>query len=127
MLGGEESGHTVFLDYQTTGDGLLTALKLLEIMQIENKPLSELKSIMTIFPQVLINVDVKHKPPLESLPAITAAIRQTEKDLAGKGRVLVRYSGTQPQCRVMVESQNTEDTRFFCDKIAKVIKEVIGS
>ena len=127
VLGGEESGHTVFLEHQTTGDGLLTALKLLEIMQIENKPLSELKSIMSIFPQVLINVDVKHKPPLESLPAVTAAIRQTEEDLAGKGRVLVRYSGTQPQCRVMVESLNTEDTSFFCDKIAKVIKEVIGS
>ena len=127
VLGGEESGHTVFLDYQTTGDGLLTALKLLEIMQIENKPLSELKSIMSIFPQVLINVDVKHKPPLESLPAVTAAIRQTEEDLSGKGRVLVRYSGTQPQCRVMVESLNTEDTRFFCDKIAKVVKKVIGN
>jgi phosphoglucosamine mutase len=127
VLGGEESGHTVFLDHQTTGDGLLTALKLLEIMQIENKPLSELKSIMTVFPQVLINVDVKSKPPLESLPDIMAVIKNVEKDLDGKGRVLVRYSGTQPQCRVMVESLNTEDTRFFCDKIARVIKEIIGS
>jgi len=126
-IGGEESGHTVFLDHQTTGDGMLTALKLLEVMETENKPLSELKKIMTVFPQVLINVDVKSKPPLESLPAVSAAIRQAEKDLAGKGRVLVRYSGTQPQCRVMVESLNTEDTRFFCSKIAEVIKEIIGS
>ena len=126
VLGGEESGHTVFLDHQTTGDGMLTALKLLELMETENKPLSELKKVMTVFPQVLINVDVKSKPPLESLLAVTVAIRQAEEDLAGKGRVLVRYSGTQPQCRVMVESLNAEDTNFFCDKIAKVIKEIIG-
>jgi phosphoglucosamine mutase len=96
-------------------------------METENKPLSELKKVMKVFPQVLINVDVKSKPPLESLPAVSAAIRQAEKDLAGKGRVLVRYSGTQPQCRVMVESLNSEDTRFFCDKIAKVVKKIIGS
>jgi phosphoglucosamine mutase len=126
-IGGEESGHTVFLDHQTTGDGMLTALKLLEVMETENKPLSELKKVMKVFPQVLINVDVKSKPPLESLPAVSATIRQAEKDLAGKGRVLVRYSGTQPQCRVMVESLIIEDTRFFCSKIAEVIKEVIGS
>lgn len=127
VIGGEESGHTVFLDHQTTGDGMLTALKLLEIMSIENKPLSELKKVMTVFPQVLINVDVKSKPPLESLSEVMATIRQVEKELTGKGRVLVRYSGTQSQCRVMVESLNIEDTRFFCDKIAKVIDEVIGS
>ena len=127
VIGGEESGHTVFLDHQTTGDGMLTAIKLIEIMSIEKKPLSELKKIMNVFPQVLINVDVKSKPPLETMPEVKAAIRQVEKELTGKGRVLVRYSGTQPQCRVMVESLNPEDTRFFCDKIAKVVKEAVGS
>jgi phosphoglucosamine mutase len=127
VIGGEESGHTVFLDHQTTGDGILTAIKLLEIMSIEKKPLSELKKVMTVFPQVLINVDVKSKPRLETIPEVEAAIRQVEKELTGKGRVLVRYSGTQPQCRVMVESLNSEDTRFFCDKIAKVVKKIIGS
>jgi phosphoglucosamine mutase len=127
IIGGEESGHTVFLDHQTTGDGMLTALKLLEIMSIEKKPLSKLKKVMTVFPQVLINVDVKSKPPLETIPEVKAAIRKVEKELNGKGRVLVRYSGTQPQCRVMVESLNTENTRFFCDKLAKVVKEAIGS
>jgi phosphoglucosamine mutase len=76
---------------------------------------------------VLINVDVKSKPSLKTLPEVKAAIRQVEKELTGKGRVLVRYSGTQPQCRVMVESLNIEDTRFFCDKIAKVVKKVIGN
>ena len=74
VLGGEESGHTVFLEDQTTGDGMLTALKLLEVMAIKNKPLYELKKVMTVFPQVLINVDVKSKPPLDSLPNVLAAI-----------------------------------------------------
>jgi len=127
VIGGEESGHTVFLDHQTTGDGMLTALKLLEITSIAKKPLSKLKNVMTVFPQVLINVDVKSKPPLETIPEVKAAIRQVENELTGKGRVLVRYSGTQPQCRVMVESLNTADTHYFCGKIAKVIKETIGS
>ena len=126
VLGGEESGHTVFIEHQTTGDGMLTALKLLEVMAMESKPLSELKKVMTVFPQVLINVDVKSKPPLKTIPEVKAAIRQVEKELTGKGRVLVRYSGTQPQCRVMVESLDAEDTTFFCDKIARVIKEIIG-
>lgn len=127
VLGGEESGHTVFMEHQTTGDGMLTALKLLEVMAMVSKPLSKLKKVMTVFPQVLINVDVKRKPPLETIPEVKAAIRQVEKELNGKGRVLVRYSGTQPQCRVMVEGLNPEDTSFFCDNIAKVVKEIIGS
>lgn len=127
VLGGEDSGHTVFLDHQTTGDGMLTALKLLEVIQSESRPLSELKKVMTVFPQVLINVDVKTKPPLESLSDVTAAIRQVEKDLAGKGRVLVRYSGTQPQCRVMVEGPNAEETNLLCNKIAEAVKNLIGS
>jgi phosphoglucosamine mutase len=108
VIGGEESGHTVFLDHQTTGDGMLTALKLLEVMAAENNPLSELKKVMNVFPQVLINVDVKSKLPLITFPEVKAAIRQVEKEFNGKGRVLVRYSGTQRQCRVMVESLNTE-------------------
>ena len=106
---------------------MLTALMLFEVMVTESKPLSELKKVMKVFPQVLINVDFKGKPPLEALPEVMAAIRRVDKDLTGKGRVLVRYSGTQPQCRVMVESLNTEDTNYFCDKIAKVVKQAIGS
>ena len=126
VLGGEESGHTVFLEHQTTGDGMLTALKLLEVMANENKPLSNLKKVMTVFPQVLISVDVKSKPPLESLPDVMAAIRKVEQDIDGKGRVLVRYSGTQPQCRVMVEGPTEAGTRRYCERIAKVIRESIG-
>jgi len=127
VLGGEESGHTVFLDYQTTGDGMLTALKLLEILATENKPLSELTKVMTVFPQVLINVDVSIKPPLESEPQIEAVIRDVEGDLKGKGRVLVRYSGTQSQCRVMVEGPTETETHRHCERIAKVIRKTIGS
>lgn len=126
VLGGEESGHTVFLNHQTTGDGMLTALKLIEVMITENKPLSELKTIMTVFPQVLINVEVKSKPELKMLPEITAVIETVEKNLSGKGRVLVRYSGTQPQCRVMVEGSTEGETRRFCQEIADVIKDKIG-
>jgi phosphoglucosamine mutase len=126
VLGGEESGHTVFLNHQTTGDGLLSALTLLQIMVSEKRPLSDLKSVMTIFPQVLINVDVMQKPPLDELPDVQAVIRQVEKELAGKGRVLVRYSGTQPQCRIMVEGPNADDTQKYSNKIAQVIKTNIG-
>ena len=125
VLGGEESGHTVFLDHQTTGDGMLTALKLLELMETENKPLSELKKVMTVFPQVLINVDVKSKPPLKTIPEVKAAIRQVEKELTGKGRVLVRYSGTQPQCRVMVEGRSLKKVKLYSQQIADAIKTSI--
>jgi phosphoglucosamine mutase len=105
-IGGEESGHTIFSDYQTTGDGILTALMLIESMKWASKPLSELGKIMTIFPQVLINVEVTRKLDIESIPKIKDAIRSIETTLGKKGRVLVRYSGTQPLCRIMVEGEN---------------------
>ncbi len=126
VLGGEDSGHTVFLDHQTTGDGLLTGLKLLEVMVAEQKPLSELQGVMTVFPQVLINVDVASKPDLESIAEIQSAIADAEKRLKGKGRVLVRYSGTQPQCRVMVEGPTEDVTRTLCRQIADVIGGKLG-
>lgn len=127
VLGGEDSGHMVFLDHQTTGDGMLTALKLIEVMLSENKPLSELKSVMAVFPQVLINVEVKSKPPLETLPEIMDAIDAVEEKLKGQGRVLVRYSGTQPQCRVMVEGPTEGETRRYCRQIADVVEAKIGA
>ena len=126
VLGGEDSGHIVFLNRQTTGDGILTALKLLEIMVSKNKPLSVLKSVMTVFPQVLMNVDVTDKPPLDKIPEVKAVIQAVENELAGKGRVLVRYSGTQPQCRVMVEGPSIEITTGYCRQIAAVIETSIG-
>jgi phosphoglucosamine mutase len=126
VLGGEDSGHMIFLDHQITGDGILTALKLLEALKDESKPLSELSKIMDLFPQVLINVEVKNKPDISSVPQITEAIKAAEKNLAGKGRVLVRYSGTQPLCRVMVEGPTRKTTEKYCQEIADKVKEQIG-
>ena len=126
VLGGEDSGHMIFLDHQTTGDGILTALKLIEAIKDESKPLSELVKIMNVFPQVLINVEVKNKPDILSVSQITETIKAVEKNLAGKGRVLVRYSGTQPLCRVMVEGPTLKITGRYCREIADKVKEQIG-
>lgn len=126
VLGGEDSGHMIFLDHQTTGDGILTALKLIEALKNDSKPLSEHIKIMNVFPQVLINVEVKNKPDISSDPQITEAIKAVEKNLEGKGRVLVRYSGTQPLCRVMIEGPTRKITEKYCQEIADKIKEQIG-
>lgn len=126
VLGGENSGHTIFLDHQTTGDGLLTALKLIQAMMAADRPMSEVKKIMTLYPQALINVDVTDKPGLDTIPGLEPLIRQIEKDLKGEGRVLVRYSGTQPQCRVMVEGPGDDVTQRYCQEIAEIINKNIG-
>ena len=126
VLGGEDSGHMVFLDHHTTGDGILTALRLIEIMQAESKPLSELRKIMTVFPQVLINVEVDHKPDIENVSEIKDAISWVEHRLGNEGRVLVRYSGTEPLCRVMVEGPEMDKTRSYCQELADKIKKNIG-
>jgi len=126
VLGGEDSGHMIFLDHHTTGDGILTALRLIEIMQTESKPLSELRKIMTVFPQVLMNVEVSHKPDVESIPEIKDAIASVESRLANEGRVLVRYSGTEPLCRVMVEGPSIDKTTIYCQELADVVKKNIG-
>ncbi len=127
VLGGEDSGHMIFADYHTTGDGMLTALKLIEAMQSENKPLSEICTIMTVYPQVLINIAVDTKPAIETVPQIIEAIRSVEAELGGKGRVLVRYSGTQPLCRVMVEGPDETGTRRYCQQRSDIIKNSIGA
>ena len=126
MIGGEDSGHMIFADYHTTGDGSLTGLKLIEAVQAENKPLSELSKMMSPFPQVLINVDVHSKPNIESVPEIVDAIRSVESELGDRGRVLVRYSGTQPICRIMVEGPSQGDTRRYCQQISDIIVKNIG-
>jgi phosphoglucosamine mutase len=126
VLGGEDSGHVIFADYHTTGDGMLTALKLMEALLTENKPLSEMRTVMTVYPQVLMNVAVETKPVIESVPKIMAAIRSVEAELKEKGRVVVRYSGTQPLCRVMVEGPDEADTRRYCHQLSDIIKNIIG-
>ena len=126
VLGGEDSGHMIFFDRHTTGDGMLSALKLIEAMLSEKKPLSELSSTMTVYPQILTNVAVNAKPDIETIPQIMDAIRSVESKLGEKGRVLVRYSGTQPLCRVMVEGIDETETRNYCHQIADIIKNSIG-
>ena len=116
----------IFLDHHTTGDGMLTALRLLESIQATSKSLNELRKIMRIFPQVLINIPVKSKPDIESIPQIRDAIESVANSLNGKGRVLVRYSGTQPKCRIMVEGPTEHDTRRYCQQIADIVQEKLG-
>jgi phosphoglucosamine mutase len=126
VLGGEESGHVIFLDRHTTGDGILTAMQLLAAMLKTGKPLSELARLMDVFPQKLINVDVKSKPDIESVPKIVEAIEQVEAELKDEGRVLVRYSGTQNMCRVMVEGPTREVTDKYAAQLAEIVKTAIG-
>jgi len=123
IIGGEDSGHLLFLQHHTTGDGIITALQLLTAMKREGKPLSKLAKIMTVFPQDLINIDVKTRPDLAAVPEIVKAIKEAEKALGNRGRVLVRYSGTQNMCRVMVEGPTHEETKKHCRRIAEVVKK----
>jgi len=126
VIGGEESGHLIFLDHHTTGDGILTALQLIAAMLQEHKPLSELASQMEIFPQKLINVPVKSKPDIATVPQIVEAIKHAERELGDEGRVLVRYSGTQNACRVMVEGPTDDVTKKYCEQIAEAVKAALG-
>lgn len=126
LLGGEDSGHIIFRDSHTTGDGILAALHLIDAIQSAGLPLSRLSGMMTVFPQELINVPVSRKPPLESVPEITAIINQVENSLGDSGRVLVRYSGTENKCRVMVEGPTKEQTERYCCQIADVVRGALG-
>ncbi len=126
VLGGEDSGHMIFLNDHTTGDGILTALKLVQAILDENTPLSDMAKWVTVFPQVLINVEVKEKSEINTIPEIVKVIRSVEDKLGGQGRVLVRYSGTQPLCRVMVEGPTNDETRKYCEEIVNVVGETIG-
>ncbi len=126
VLGGEESGHIIFLDQHTTGDGIISALQLLAVMRRSGRTLSELAGVMKLSPQKLINVDVKDKPPLEEVAGIQQAIRAAESELKDKGRVLVRYSGTQAMCRVMVEGPSEEVVSRLCEAIAAAVRKALG-
>ena len=126
VLGGEDSGHMIFLDHHTTGDGILTALQLLSAIIRAGKPLSELAAQMDVYPQKLINVDVSRKPDLATVPEVAEVIRQVESQLQDEGRVLVRYSGTQNMCRVMVEGPSVELTERYCTLIADELRKALG-
>lgn len=126
VLGGEASGHVIFLNHHTTGDGIISALQLLAALQASGKPLSALRKIMTLAPQKMINISVSRKPPLEEVREVQDAIKAAEDKLGDQGRVLVRYSGTQSMCRVMVEGPTEEVTLQLTESIAAVVKRCIG-
>jgi len=126
VIGGEDSGHVIFLNHHTTGDGILTAMQLIAAMLKEGKPLSELAAMMDVYPQELINVNVARKPDISTVPEVVEAISQVEAELGDQGRVLVRYSGTQNMCRVMVEGPGDEVTKKYCKQIADVVRTALG-
>ena len=125
-VGGEQSGHMIFRDYSSTGDGIVAALQILRIMVETGKPLSDLKKCLSKYPQAQRNLRVKHKMPLEELPEVLKLIKETEDDLDGKGRVLLRYSGTEPKIRLLIEGRDSEKINTQADRIAELIHSQIG-
>jgi phosphoglucosamine mutase len=126
-LGGEQSGHVIFLDHARTGDGLLTALMLLQAVRAAGQPLSALAARVEKCPQVLLNVRVRARPPLDEVPGVAAALARWQTKLDGRARVLVRYSGTEPLARVMVEGDDPAVIETAAREIAAAIHEEIGA
>ncbi len=126
-LGGEQSGHIIFLDHITTGDGMLSALQLANIIQVTNKPLSELAGEMKKYPQSLVNVKVTDKTKVDSNESIQGTIQQVESDMNGEGRILVRPSGTEPLVRVMAEAPTKELCDEYVDRVVKKVEEELGA
>lgn len=126
VLGGEQSGHILFLDRSTTGDGLLTALLVLDILHRSGETLSQLTRELKVFPQVIVNVRVREKRPMESLPDVVAAIHDADMELHGNGRVVVRYSGTEALARVMIEAESEQTMQRHANRIADAIRAELG-
>jgi phosphoglucosamine mutase len=125
-LGGEQSGHVIFREYATTGDGMLTALRLFEVARQAGAGLDELTADLKVYPQKLVNVRVKEKKALTEIPAVAHEIQRVEETFGGGGRVLVRFSGTEPLARVMVEGPDQEQVDRFSEQIARVIQKEMG-
>lgn len=125
-LGGEQSGHIVFLDFNTTGDGILTGVQLLNVMKQTGKKLSELADEVMLYPQLLVNIKVKDKNNAMTIPAIKSIVEEVEKEMNGEGRILVRPSGTEPLLRIMAEAPSDQLCQYYVDKIATVVKKEIG-
>jgi len=126
-VGGEQSGHMIFRDFSTTGDGIVCALQILRIMKTTGKPLSELKRCLTKYPQAQRNLRVKEKPPLADLTDVMKLVGETEQELSGKGRVLLRYSGTEPKIRLLIEGRELARIDQQANRIADAIQTAIGA
>jgi len=125
-VGGEQSGHMIFRDYATTGDGIVSALQILRVMIESGKPLSELKRVLKKYPQAQRNLRVREKPELSTLPSVLALLSEAESALAGKGRVLLRYSGTEPKIRLLIEGRDQDAINAHADRIAAALQAAIG-
>jgi phosphoglucosamine mutase len=125
-LGGEQSGHIIFSEHLFTGDGIVTALSVLRVMAETGRELADLASELVTYPQVLLNVRVKEKKDLATVPPVAAAMQRVEARLAGQGRLLVRYSGTEPLLRVMIEGRNQQDIQSWASEIVSTVKEHLG-
>jgi phosphoglucosamine mutase len=125
-FGGEQSGHLVFLDHATTGDGLVAALQVLNVMRSRQRPPSELADVMTRYPQVLISRYVMSKPPIETLPTVQQVVRSVEQRLGRDGRVVLRYSGTEAKVRVMIEGSDDTVIRNAADEIVDAFGQDVG-
>jgi phosphoglucosamine mutase len=121
-LGGEQSGHIIFSEYLFTGDGIATSLNVLRTMLASGRTLQDLASELVVYPQVLMNLRVQQKVDLQSVPEIAAVIADVESRLAGSGRLLVRYSGTEPLLRIMLEGKDDDEIRAWADEIAGVVR-----
>jgi phosphoglucosamine mutase len=126
-LGGEQSGHIIFLDHATTGDGIVAALRVLAVMVTERRSLSDLARVMTRYPQVLLNFAVAHKRPLEEMPAVQRLIARVERDLGGEGRIVVRYSGTESKARVMIEGTDQTGIAAQAAEIAQLLQRELSA
>ena len=126
-VGGEQSGHIIFRDFTTTGDGIISALQVLRIMMDTGKSLSELRKVCAKFPQVVVNVPVKEKPSWDTLPDVMKLVKEVEAKLGSQGRVLLRYSGTEPKARLLIEGPDGNQIKSFADEIAGRIRERIGA
>ena len=126
-LGGEQSGHIIFRDFTTTGDGIISALQILRIMHQTGQPLSKLKTCLEKYPQAQRNVFVKEKPPLTELSTVMKLVNEAEKELSGKGRVLLRYSGTEPKIRLLIEGRELDKIDKQANRIADAIQQAIGT
>jgi len=126
-LGGEQSGHILFLDHNTTGDGAITCLQLLALMIEKGRRLSELKHVMTRLPQVLVNVKIREKRDFEAMPGVSHKIQTVEAALDGRGRALVRYSGTEMLARVMLEGEDEKQIDAMAREIADEIRAEVGA
>jgi phosphoglucosamine mutase len=125
-LGGEQSGHIIFSDHLYTGDGIATALNVLNVIADTGRELADLASELVTYPQVLVNVRVREKKDLRSVPQIAAAMERVEAQLAGQGRLLVRYSGTEPLLRVMLEGRDQQEIQGWAAEIAGTVREHLG-